>query len=256
MLDEKNVIPLYYQLKELLKEKIKDGSWEEGLKVPSERELMETYSVSRATVRKALSELMMEGLIYSKQGVGTFVSRSKIAQNLIGELSFNRQAVLQGLTPTSKVVYAALESPIPNRIMDIFKLKENEKIHKIIRVRLVNETPLILETLHIPHKYAPEILQQDLKNIAVFKYLEKDCKLSFTHSTLEIEPIATNDFESSYLEIDIGKPALSLERVIYFQDNVIAIQKRIMRGDRGKFSLTLGETLQKKEDYLVGIEFN
>ncbi|MCM3767723.1 GntR family transcriptional regulator [Neobacillus niacini] len=256
MLDEKNVIPLYYQLKEILKEKIKDGSWQEGLKVPSERELMEFYSVSRATVRKALSEMMMEGLIYSKQGVGTFVSKTKITQNLIGELSFNLQAILQGLTPSSKVVYAALESPLPNRIMDIFNLNQNEKIHKIIRVRSINDTPLILETLYIPYKFAPEILNQDLKNIAVFNYLESECKLTFTHSTLEIEPIAINEFESNFLEIEVGKPSLSLERVIYFHEQVIAIQRRIMRGDRGKFSLTLGEKPKKHEDYLVGIEFN
>lgn len=256
MLDEKSVIPLYYQLKEILKEKIKDGSWEEGLKVPSERELMETYNVSRATVRQALNELMAEGLIYRKQGIGTFVSESKIEQNLIGELSFNEQALRQGLSPGSKVVYANTVRMIPNRIKRIFQLKNSEKIHKIIRVRLVNENPLILETLYIPYRYAPEILKQDLENMAVFKYLEKECELEFTHSILDIEPIATTEFEANYLEIEAGAPALSLERVIYSDKNAVAIQKRIMRGDRGKFSFTLGENSQKDKGYFVGLEFS
>jgi GntR family transcriptional regulator len=73
---------------------------------------------------------------------------------------------------------------------------------------------------------------------------------------LDIEPVAINDFESSYLEIEIGIPSLSLERVIYSNEIVIAIQKRIMRGDRGKFSFTLGENSHKKDEYLVGIEFS
>ena len=63
---DKSVIPLYYQLKEILKEQIKDGSWKEGQKVPSERELMEMYNISRATTRKALDDLMIEGLIEKK----------------------------------------------------------------------------------------------------------------------------------------------------------------------------------------------
>ncbi|WP_205948500.1 GntR family transcriptional regulator [Pueribacillus theae] len=255
LLDDKSIIPLYYQLKEILKEKIKEGSWKEDSKVPSERELMDIYDVSRATVRKALSELMIEGLIYTKQGVGTFVSKSKIEQNLIGELSFNQQALKQGLSPSSKVVYSSIDTRLSRRINNIFELTDSENVFKIIRVRLANRYPLILETLYIPYKYAPNILKQDLENIAVFEYLEKDCKLNFTHSTLDIEPVVINEFESKYLEVEIGQLALSLERVIYSDAHAVAIQQRIMRGDKGKFSLTLGENSDSKSKYLVGLEF-
>lgn len=256
MLNDKSVIPLYYQLKEILKEKIKEGSWKEDSKVPSERELMETYNVSRATVRKALGELMVEGLIYTRQGIGTFVSKSKIVQNLIGELSFNQQAIQQGLIPSSQIVFAAVEEKVPKRFIEIFHLVEPEKVYKIVRVRLANGNPLILETLYIPYKYAPNIVKQDLENSAVFDYLEKDYKFHFTHSILDIEPILITEFESAYLEVEIGQPALSLERVIYSGENAIVIQKRIMRGDRGKLSLTLGEDAPNKSSFPVGIEFN
>lgn len=256
MLSENSIIPLYYQLKEILKEKIKAGSWEEESKVPSERELMNQYNVSRATVRKALDELMMEGLIFRKQGIGTFVATSKIVQNLIAELSFNQQAIRQGLTPSSKVVDATTEYSSPRRIKELLNQYEQKEINRIIRVRLVDEDPLVLETLYIPNHYAPNILMQELENIAIFEYLEKDCKLQFTHSTLEIEPILINEFESNFLKVEIGQPALSLERVIYSENNAVVIQKRIMRGDRGKFVLTLGEASQHKAEYLVGLEFN
>lgn len=256
MLNEKSVIPLYYQLIEILKEKIKDGTWAEDLKIPSERELMEIYSVSRSTVRKALNELMIEGLIYKKQGIGTFVSQSKFKQNLIGELSFKQQAISQGLLPNSDVVYAELETTLPDRISNIFNLNSHESAFKIIRVRLIDDIPLILETLYIPYKNAPKILKQDLESMAVFEYLEDDCEFKFTHSTLDIEPIITTEFEAGYLDVGIGQPALSLERVIYSDNKAIVIQKRIMRGDRGKFSFTLGEKLEEKDDYIVGLEFN
>src|SRR5699024_6203885 len=108
MLDSNSVVPLYYQLKEILKEEIRKGSLAEGHRVPSERELMEMYKVSRATARRSLDELMVEGLIFRRQGIGTFVSKSKVVQNLIGEISFNQQIIKQGLTPKSTVIHAEL----------------------------------------------------------------------------------------------------------------------------------------------------
>jgi len=251
ILNESDVIPLYYQLKEKLKEKIKEGSWTENQKVPSERELMDSYKVSRATVRKALSELMVEGLIVKKQGVGTFVARSKVLQNLIGELSFAEQVINQGMLPESKVVYAGLENST-DRYQSILKCQENVKV---IRVRIANKEPLILETLLIPDYIASNLLEENLESIAVFQYLESECKLKFTHSTLEIEPILVNDFEAKFLTIDVGKPALALERIIFSDDRACVIQKRIMRGDRGKFFFTLGEE-SKKEEYILRLKFD
>lgn len=256
MLDKNSVIPLYYQLKELFKEKIRDGTWNEHSKVPSEKILMETYGVSRATVRKALDELLVEGLIYRKQGVGTFVSETKIAQNLIGELSFIQQAKKQGLIPSSKLIKASEITNLSKRIIEMFNVTSSETIYEIIRVRLINDTPLILETMCIPSKFAPDILEQNLEDIAVFEYLEKNCKIHFTHSTLEIEPIAIMEFESRYLDVKVGQPALSLERSIYSKSNLIVLQKRIMRGDRGKLTLTLNEQSSFNSSYPVGIEFN
>ncbi|MFC4023513.1 GntR family transcriptional regulator [Oceanobacillus longus] len=256
MLDEYSVIPLYHQLKEIIREKIKGGYWKEQYKVPPERELMETYNVSRSTIRKALDELITEGLIYRKQGVGTFVSKSKIVHDLIGEISFNQQVMKKGLTPSSKVIYADVDRTSSKRIREIFQLIDSEEIYKIIRVRLVNDNPFILETIHIPYKYAPKILEQNLASIAFFDYLERELKFNFTHSTLDIEPIAINEFESNYLEVEIRNPALSLERVIYSGESAITIQRRIMRGDKGKFSFTLGENAEDRGNYISGLEFN
>lgn len=255
MLDQNSIIPLYYQLKEILKEKIKGGSWREG-KVPSERQLMEIYQVSRATARSALSVLMVEGLIYKKQGVGTFVSKSKVTQKLIGELNFNQLAKRKGFTPGAKVIYAALDNVVPNRISEILRLNELQSMFKIVRVRLVNEQPLIIESLYIPQHYCPNLLVQDVEKVgAVLHYLQNDCSVSLTHSTLDIESVLTNEFQAQYLGSKAGMPALSLERVIYSEDNAVMFQKRIMRGDSGKFSFTLGENLVNEDEFILGLEF-
>jgi GntR family transcriptional regulator len=70
-------VPLYYQLGEILKEKLEGGDWEPGTLFPSERELEEHFGVSRAVVRPALSLLERDGAIYRRRGSGTYVAAPK-----------------------------------------------------------------------------------------------------------------------------------------------------------------------------------
>lgn len=72
-LDENILVPLYYQLKQIIKEKILTGEWKTNQRIPSETELCSQYEISRGTVRQALMELVREGILYRKQGKGTFV---------------------------------------------------------------------------------------------------------------------------------------------------------------------------------------
>ncbi len=76
-------LPRYYQLKEIMRERVRAGEWKPGDLIPSERELGETYGISRMTARQAITDLVNEGLFYREQGKGTFVSRNKITQQLI-----------------------------------------------------------------------------------------------------------------------------------------------------------------------------
>jgi DNA-binding transcriptional regulator YhcF (GntR family) len=72
---DKNVpIPLYYQLKELIKKKIESGEFKPGDRLPTEQELSEMFSISRTPVRQALIELTYEGILYRRPGLGTFIS--------------------------------------------------------------------------------------------------------------------------------------------------------------------------------------
>ncbi|WP_245590368.1 GntR family transcriptional regulator [Aneurinibacillus terranovensis] len=77
-LDSNNPIPLHVQLKNILEEQILQGYYKE--KIPSERELMDMYSVSRSTVREAVSILVREGILQKVHGKGTFVSAKPIQE--------------------------------------------------------------------------------------------------------------------------------------------------------------------------------
>ncbi len=77
LLSRSEVVPLYYQLEELLENRILSGVWALHERLPSERELCEEFDVSRAVVRPALEILERQGRIVRVQGKGTFVAPPK-----------------------------------------------------------------------------------------------------------------------------------------------------------------------------------
>lgn len=236
-LDFNSVIPLYYQLKEILQEMIKDGTLDTGKELPSERRLMETFGVSRATVRQAMGELTRAGLVVRRQGRGTFVAEPKIVQDLLGEPSFVRQSQEQGLHPSSTLINTKNDAAIPRRVKKILQLAEENTL-QVMRLRSVNGEPIVLETLYIPTFLAPDLQNENLEELAIIEYLCIHCSLSITSSTTFIEPVLTSEYESKILGVEIGMPALLLERTFYSDELPVAFQKRVVRGDRSRFMLT------------------
>ncbi|MGD2177061.1 MAG: extracellular solute-binding protein, partial [Anaerolineae bacterium] len=73
-IDKSVPIPLYYQLKQMIKGKIENGEYKPGDRLPTEQELCDMFGISRQPVRHALTELVYEGILYRRPGLGTFVS--------------------------------------------------------------------------------------------------------------------------------------------------------------------------------------
>src|SRR6516225_11268955 len=101
-------LPRYYQLKEIMRERVQSNEWKPGEHIPSERELSETYGISRMTARQAITDLVNEGLFYREQGKGTFVSERKITQQLIHLTGFTEDIRARGQKPGTKVLSAQM----------------------------------------------------------------------------------------------------------------------------------------------------
>src|SRR5690348_17809161 len=99
-------VPRYHQLKEILRERVRSGEWQPGDLIPSERELSESYSISRMTARQAITDLVNEGVFYREQGKGTFVSRNKITQQLMRLTGFTEDMSARGQHPSTQVLSA------------------------------------------------------------------------------------------------------------------------------------------------------
>ena len=90
-IDKQSAMPLYYQLTEILKEKIQQGKIKIGHPLPSETELIEKYQVSRGTVRQALQLLTQEKLIERFPGKGSFVAEPKLEHDVSKAIGFFSQ---------------------------------------------------------------------------------------------------------------------------------------------------------------------
>jgi GntR family transcriptional regulator len=99
MIERKSPIPLYYQLKQLLVDRIASGEWQPGDMVPTEEQLQEQYNLSRTTVRQALKELEFEGLISRHRGRGTFVSQPKLSHSPDPHFNLTSFLKQQGMEP-------------------------------------------------------------------------------------------------------------------------------------------------------------
>lgn len=96
--------PLYQQIRDLIRREIREGRYADGDKLPSEREMCESYGVSRIPVRKALELLEAEGLITSHQGKGSFVRRPVIRDRLVHISTFAQTLAQQGYRGYTKII--------------------------------------------------------------------------------------------------------------------------------------------------------
>jgi len=237
-LDEKSFVPLYYQLTEELRENIENGEWPPNSLIPSETELCEKYKVSRGTVRQALSQLVQEGLLYRKQGKGTFVAEPKITQQLNRFYSFAQDMREKGLRPSSLLLQK--EKILPDSyIKNILGLKEEEMVYKIMRLRLADEEPLILETSYLVEELFPDLDKEDVEKVPLYDIILKKYRIKITRAKETFEPVLIDEFEAKKLKIPVGSPALLVKRITYTAGIPFEFRKSVVRGDKCSYSVEL-----------------
>ena len=163
-LERSNPLPLYYQLKEVLKHQIRAGHLAPHTAIPSEPELVSNYHVSRATVRQALSELVHEGLLYRQHGKGTFVCEPRIQKTLSELTSFTEEIQRRGHRPGGLLLVSELirgSEAVRNQL----GLLDTEQLLRLERVRTADDTPIAYEVDYLPYPRATGIYKR-VKEVA------------------------------------------------------------------------------------------
>ena len=185
MFDEK--LPKYYLVKKAIVENIDNEVYDSKEPIPSERELMETYQVSRITIRKAIDELVTEGYLYKVQGKGTYVKTDEGSNNLFSITSCTEDVLKLGMIPSKKVVVSELVNANVKRAKAL-EITSSDNVYMIGRILYADKEPLNY-TLTFGVK--------------------------ITKARRTIEAIGAQDEIAEYLDIEEGTPIILFRCITY-----------------------------------------
>lgn len=218
VLRRKSATPLHVQISEALRLQIQNAILKAGENFPSERELAETYGVSRMTVRQALQRLRQDGLIYHERGVGTFVSSRKIDVHTRNLGGFSDEMLALGIEPSSRVLQLKCESANEQVAHDL-DLEADERVFHLERLRLADGEPMAFEATFLPEKLCPELDKWDLTENSLYRILTDDYNLQMSHAAEILEAAAATAFIAKQLGVKTGAPVLLVHRVVFSASN-------------------------------------
>jgi GntR family transcriptional regulator len=231
----KSPLPLYYQLKEIMREKVRAGEWQQGELIPSERELSESYRLSRMTARQAITELVNEGVLYREQGKGTFVSRHKITQQLMRLTGFTQDIQARGQRPSTKVLSAQMR-PVDELGAERLGIEQGQLVFCLQRLRLADAEPLAIEYSQISFRACERLLEEDLEHNSLYGVLEAKYGLPLMEAEQELEAGLAGSEEARLLNISAGSSVLFTRRTTYSERNQpIEYAQSVYRGDKYTF---------------------
>ncbi|WP_236200284.1 GntR family transcriptional regulator [Pseudomonas pseudonitroreducens] len=232
-------VPLYSQLKEILRTRILDGTYPPLSRMPSEAELGKAFEVSRITVRQALGDLQKEGLIFKIHGKGTFVAKPKAFQNVS-----TLQGLGESMTQRGYEVINRLRSfksvPASAQVAARLQVAEGENVVQIKRARLVNRELVSLEITWLPEAIGKRLEKADLVSRDIFLILENDCALPLGHADLAIDAILADAELARALEVEEGSPVMRIERLTHTADGApLDYEHLYYRGDAFQYRLRI-----------------
>jgi GntR family transcriptional regulator len=202
--------PLYTQVYEYLAERIFSGALPPDTKL-SERELSRELEISRMTARRALTELVNEGLLIRRHGAGTFVAKPKATYAPEELVSFSGAMRSRGFGVTSQLLEFSIV-PAGQRLASVLGLDLGAALFCVVRLRLANRVPSILERCYLPQDRFPDLHEYDLERTSIHDILEQVYGLRPGRIDETIEAVTASDILSRQLRIEEGFPLLLITR--------------------------------------------
>jgi len=218
VINKYNNVPLYYQLKNLIIEKIESGEYTPDSKIPSEQEFCEMYDISRPTVRQAISELTNVGYLYKEKGKGTFVSKPKSVIDIKAYTGFS-DSILDNESPGERNIVSMeiVTNKEHKKLSDVFSVSYIHTVDfaQIVFVSNIENDIYCYNTSYIPLALFPNILEDIKNNKKSFDILRGKYPLLPAKTKSSLEVINTEPNEAQYLKVQSGQPLIKISNIIY-----------------------------------------
>jgi GntR family transcriptional regulator len=233
-------VPLYVKIREAIRADINKGIVKRGEKLPSEDELASRYGVSRMTVRQGITDLIDEGLLYRRQGVGTFVAQLHVARDHSRLTNFFEISKENGVEVSERVLNLEV-IPAKLQVAKALSLSEGEFVICIKTLRYTENVPVTIHEAYVPHKLFSQLLQADIDTVTrdLWGFYERE-GFKVKRAVQRLEARQADDEMASILAVEAGAPILYKERTLYADDGTpIEFLYCYNRGDMYSLTVTL-----------------
>jgi len=220
------------RIREFILTHIKDGSWADGHKIPSEAEMMKTFSASRMTVHRAVKELAAEGHLLRERGRGTFVAKRIPRSDLLNVGDITEEIAQRGGTCFSELKHLDREpeSPLTSHV---FGEEYTTNVARSKVVHYENGEPLQLEDRWVNLNAAPGYLDVDFSTTTAYRYLMQTAPLQ--RAEHELTAVLPTPEQQNFLKVQAGEPCLLLKRKTWSGDKLVSYAELLYPASRYSF---------------------
>ncbi len=233
-MERKSGVPLYYQIQQRLIGQIRSGEFRPGEPLPSLQELAARLGVSQMTARQAVRALCDQGLMYSRQGKGTFVSAFKHERNFRQVLSFTEEMRMRGSLPSSRVLSFRVEAG-SREVRTALEMAPSQKVFRLRRIRYSDGRPMGIECSCLLQDICPDLMETFDPSTSLYRHLAEHygIQMEFTDEVVEVGKASAAD--AALLKVAAGSPVFLFTRTGYGENGKpLEYVKSIYRGDRYK----------------------
>ncbi len=214
-------LPMYYRIEQKLLEQIQAGQLLPGQQLPTEAELVERFNVSRITAKRALDNLVQQGMAFRHQGKGTFVASQKVRE-ITGFGSFADDMQSRGRKASSQLLDFKVMIPSAD-IAKRLKLTEGKEVFCIRHLRSADHEPVVIETAYVPCAICPSLSADILAKAPLYTVLQEECDITPTWAEADIEARRASAQEAGLLGVKAGHVVMVAKRIT-FTPNYEAIE--------------------------------
>lgn len=211
-LNRNSALPLYYQLKEHIKDAILKGHYKPNDRLPTEEELCKQFSISRPVVRQAYDELIKERLIERRKGSGTFVKKQTDKNSLFKEfISFSFEKNIPNIEENSKIV--KIEKTVDPKINLRLNLAQDSEVLHIIRITHELEYPISMIETYMPYEFFPNIDNYILLSInkTIIEIVESMYGIQFKKAYRKLNALSISKERADFLHGELGDLVYEIE---------------------------------------------
>lgn len=212
-------IPMYKKITNQIYQDISLGIYKQGDLLPTESDFIKRYNTSRTTVRKALSSLVEEGIIYRKAGKGSFVQKGFLKKRPQMLLKGSFSAILAVAKELNvKVLKYEYMLPTPD-VKAKLQLGDDDRVLRVERLHFYNELPFLYSTNFLPENEGRLLSLCDFENFTVAELISTKCKQTLKEAIQTFNAVVADSQRSKSLNVPVGFPLLSIERISFSVEN-------------------------------------